>query len=116
MEQRPGNIGPPAAATAPTNFAPKSGAAKRAERKVKSAPPQRHTDPSSEVCYGWNKGSCNGPSCPDGRRHVCRLCQGSHKASECSKGRGKGGGKDGSKNVGGKKREAGKAGNSTYKK
>ena len=104
LEQRAGNIGPPAAATV-------KGGSKRKNQinkaKAKANP--------NEICFGWNYGTCTAPVCPDGRRHVCRKCEGNHKVSDCPKNKGKGGGKgdsgkgDGAMS-GSRKRKAGKAG------
>ena len=115
LEQMPGNIGPPAAATVQKNYGNKSGASKR-DRRQAAAPPPKTKDTSTEVCYGWNNGTCTSSVCPEGRRHVCRVCQGNHKASDCPRnGKGKGGGKGGAQSSGGKKRKAGKSAGSFKK-
>ena len=40
-------------------------------------------DPSTQHCYKWGRdGACAEP-CPDGRMHLCEICNGAHRSYEC---------------------------------
>ena len=68
---------------------PPPASAPRPAKKSKTGPAQAG---SGDVCRNWNGGGCQEP-CPNGRRHVCLICFGNHRASACDrKGAGGGGG------------------------
>ena len=97
LENRPTNVTPVPAATFDRNKN-QGGAGKKNTQAKKG----------QEYCFSWNEGKCK-HNCPDGRRHVCRYCNGGHRGIECpnQKSAGdhqKGGGKGGSK----RKRKAGR--------
>jgi hypothetical protein len=41
---------------------------------------------ASQVCFAWNLNGCSA-KCPEGRRHVCRSCGGSHRQGDCPRGK-----------------------------
>ena len=73
----------------------KKGGKKGTDRGSSTNPTEE--DRSQQICRNWNVGHCSHP-CPNGRRHVCSDCGGSHRsgdpACKAPKGKGsKGGGK-----------------------
>ena len=63
-----------------------TGAAAGGVRGPAHPPSSGHTPISDQPCHNWNQGtpcgSANGGPC--GRQHICRLCRGGHKFTECS--------------------------------
>ena len=93
----------------------KTGSTKRKQPNQPRAAPAakaKSRDSSGEVCFAFNDGTCRSP-CPQGRRHVCKACSGSHRSFECPTASGadssaqKGGG-GGGKKRGGKGKKGGK--------
>ena len=108
LENRPTNVTPvPAARTEHHKNA--GGSGKKGTQTKKS----------QEYCFSWNEGKCK-HNCPDGRRHVCRYCNGGHRGIECpqqkaggnQKGNGKGGSQGGNK----RKRKAGRGQAASFSK
>ena len=57
---------------------------------------------SSRICMAWNRGGCK-DDCSGGNRHVCSICGGAHRATECGSGKGskgKGAGRGGGRSDG----------------
>ena len=86
-------------------------AQKQTRQQTSSGPPKV----ANQACYPWNDGGCGEP-CQTGRKHVCNICNGRHRKTECSaasssggaaKGGGKGGGSS-NKNRSQKKKGAGR--------
>ena len=97
LESRPTNVTPVPAASSSDRSKGQGGAGKK----------QGQVKKTQEYCFAWNEGKCK-HNCPDGRRHVCRYCNGGHRGIECPLPKGandnkKGGGRGGSK----RKRKAG---------
>ena len=41
---------------------------------------------SPQICHNWNNLRCElGRECPQGRRHICRTCEGDHTERECDR-------------------------------
>ena len=49
----------------------------------KSSGKTANTPDGRQKCFDYQKGKCTGPTCPNGRVHVCIYCDGPHPASEC---------------------------------
>lgn len=63
-------------------------------KKGRSHPPPAND--SQAVCIRFNTGQCKGKSCPNGRKHVCLLCdKAGHTNAECEKVKSKDKGKTG---------------------
>ena len=43
------------------------------------------TDSGQPLCFDFNNGRCKVAKCPNNRAHLCQVCLGPHRASECPK-------------------------------
>jgi hypothetical protein len=84
-------------------------------QKQHNEPRQNKSARGSAVCWNWNEGGCNGPSCPNGRTHACSECSGPHRLAQCPKANHGGGSSSGGKNSG-KGKSGGKGKSSSGKK
>ena len=49
----------------------------------KQANKSANTPDGRQKCFDYQRGKCTGPSCPNGRVHVCIYCDGPHPGDEC---------------------------------
>ena len=113
LEQRPTN-------TTPIQNQKAASSSGTGNGKTKQAKSAGGKSASGEYCFAWNDGGCKF-HCPEGRKHLCRFCNGGHRGRDCptrTGGGDKGNGKAGptkNKAKNDRKRKAGKGGQSAFR-